>query len=307
MKKIMLILGFVFLITSLFAILVLSVNFFWPKGWSGSAQATLAAAITTGIVAILGTYLKFIFDQISLDTAYNQKISEKMISKVHTYAEDYYIPLLTYARFSASQLYTILTNANAPVQEKQLALFFITKYFQYLLKLCTEKGGIIFLKNFDSESCLEQLNARARKNLKLTTDQICKLQSIPLEDTPLDFSTEIRQNGELMEIYKTFEEWLDNNKDNVKKTIAYFHCYDELMRHELNLIYMPWYQRKAPQILPNCKRVLRAFKKLEKLEKKLEKLGEKKDKGKIAKNKYEEKKKWEEKNLNDSISGFFKD
>ena len=294
MKKIVPIVGFV-LIASLFVILALYLESLWPKDWPAAAQATLAAAITAGIVSILGIYLKFIFDQISSDTEYDQKISEKMISKVHTYAERYYIPLGTYAGSSASQLYMILINAKATTQEKQLALFFITKYFQYGLKLHIEKGGLIFLQNFDSESCLEQLNARARRNLKLTTDQICILQkSISLNDTPLDFSKKIQRKKELMGIYNTFENWLKNIKDNVKKAIAYFQCYNELMRHELNTIYMPWYQRKAPQISPICKKVLRTFKKLEKLE-------EKKDIGKIAINEYKEKTVREEKNLNDSI------
>ena len=104
MKKIVPIVGFV-LIASLFVILALYLESLWPKDWPAAAQATLAAAITAGIVSILGIYLKFIFDQISSDTEYDQKISEKMISKVHTYAERYYIPLGTYAGSSASQLY----------------------------------------------------------------------------------------------------------------------------------------------------------------------------------------------------------
>ena len=147
MKKIVSILGFV-LITSLVVILVLFVKSFWPTGWPKAAQATLAAAITAGGVSILGIYLKFIFDQISSETAYNRKISEKMISKVYIYSEKYYIPIESYAKFSALKLNDILTNANASTQEKQLALFFITKYFRYLLKLITEKGGLLFLKNF---------------------------------------------------------------------------------------------------------------------------------------------------------------
>lgn len=299
MKKIVPILVFV-LITSLVVILVLSVKSFWPTGWPGAAQATLGAAITAGVVSILGIYLKFIFDQISSETAYNRKISEKMISKVYIYSEKYYIPIESYAEFSALKLNDILTNANASTQEKQLALFFITNYFRYLLKLITEKGGLIFLKNFDSESYLEELNIRARRNLELTTDQICILQkSIALEDTPRDFSIKIQGDNELNQIYETIENWLKDNS-KVKKTITYLHCYSELMRHELNTIYRPWYQKKPPQISHDCKEVLRHFKEFKKLELK-------KDKKKISKNEYEEKKEEEENNLNNSISGFFKD
>lgn len=296
----MLTLGFVLLISSLFAILVLSFKLFWPKGWPEAAQATLAAAITAGIVSILGTYLKFFFDQISSETAYNQKISETMLSKIHTYTEDYYIPLESYAAFSASQLNDILTNAKSSTQEKQLALFFIAKYFRYLLKISTEKGGLIFLKNFDSESYLEDLNIGARQNLELTPDQISILQkSIALEDTPRDFSIKIQGDNELKRIYETIENWLkDNNK--VKKTITYLSCYSELMRHELNTIYRPWYQKKAPQISHDCKEVLRHFKEFKKLKLK-------KDKGKISKKEYEEKTKEEKNNLNNSILGFFKE
>nr|QNO43570.1 hypothetical protein HMEJMANM_00039 [Methanosarcinales archaeon ANME-2c ERB4]QNO43605.1 hypothetical protein LAPIAFBC_00012 [Methanosarcinales archaeon ANME-2c ERB4]QNO44695.1 hypothetical protein NOLKAICN_00005 [Methanosarcinales archaeon ANME-2c ERB4]QNO50345.1 hypothetical protein PMDBIBLC_00007 [Methanosarcinales archaeon ANME-2c ERB4] len=90
MKKIKMILGLVILILFLFTLLVISFKYFWPEEWSGAAQATLAAAIIASIVSILGTYLKFIFDQMSSETKYNQKISEKMISKVHTYAEKYW-------------------------------------------------------------------------------------------------------------------------------------------------------------------------------------------------------------------------
>jgi len=298
MRKIKLILGFI-LITFFFALLFLSFKSFWPEEWPEAAQATLAAAITAGIVSILGTYLKFVFDQISSKTEYDQKTSGKMLSKVHTYAEEYYFPLGAYAGSSASQLNKIRLNKKASrIEEKQLALFFITKYFQYVLKLSIKMGGLILLQNFDSELYLEQLNARTRGNLKLTTDQICRLQkSIALEDTPRDFSIEIHGNSELTKIYETFEKWLENNS-NVKKTITYFRCYEELMHHELNSIYRSWYQKKAPQISPDCKKVLRIFKKLKKLE-------EKKDK--LSKKKYEEKREAEEENLNGSILGFFKE
>ena len=72
------------------------------------------------------------------------------------------------------------------------------------------------------------------------------------------------------------------------------------MRYELNSIYRPWYQRKAPQISNECKEVLRTFKKLEEIK-------EKKDKGKIKKKEYEERKKEEEENLRNSILGFFEE
>ena len=298
---IMSILGFVCLITFLFAILVLSLKPLWPEKWPEAAQATLAAAITAGIVSILGIYLKFIFDQISNETAYSQKISENMMSKLHTYAEDYYLPLTNYANFSAYQLKKILTKAKASTEEKQLALFSIAKYFRYGLRLSIEKGGIVFLKKFDSELYLKKLHRSARWNLELNTNQICRLQkSIDLEEeTFLDFSKKIQCDSELMQIYETFEKWLKNNS-KVKNTIIYFRCYSQFMRYELNSIYRPWYQRKAPQISNECKEVLRTFKKLEEIK-------EKKDKGKIKKKEYEERKKEEEENLRNSILGFFEE
>ena len=94
MKKRYLIIGIVTVIfmSFLFPILILLFEPLWPGDWPEAAQATLAAAITAGIVSIFGICLKFIFDQISSETIYNQKISEKMISKIHTYAEKYYVP-----------------------------------------------------------------------------------------------------------------------------------------------------------------------------------------------------------------------
>ena len=292
MKKGYLIIGIVIVIFMffLFPILILLFKPFWPEEWSSAAQATLAAAITAGIVSIFGICLKFIFDQISSETRYNQKISEKMISKIHTYAEEYYVPMAVYAGKSASLLNDILKKSQASTKDK-LALFFITKYFRYKLKLTTEKGGLIFLQNLDQESYLGLLDTNAEKYLKLTREQICRLQkSIALEDTFLDFSIKIQNDYELNEIYKAFKIWLKNYSD-VKKTIKCFQCHSELTFHELNSIYKPWYKKKAPKIPPECKRALKTLKKLENLEKK-------KDKGRLSENKYNERKKKEEEKLN---------
>ena len=73
----------------------------------------------------------------------------------------------------------------------------------------SERGGVIFLQNFDSESYLGLLDTKAGRCLKLTIEQICKLKKfIALEDTPLDFSIKIQNDYELNEIYKAFEIWL---------------------------------------------------------------------------------------------------
>ena len=133
MKKGYLIIGFAIAMFIVFAILFLSVKSYWskegsPAEWPPAAQATLAAAITAGIVSIFGIFLKFIFDQISSETLYNQNISEKMISKIHTYAEEYYVPLGAYADKSKFTLNNILKKGQASTEEdKQHALFFITK------------------------------------------------------------------------------------------------------------------------------------------------------------------------------------
>ena len=268
-KRIKSILGFILVIIGsiiillLFAIFLLYFKPFWPEELPGAAQATLAAAIIAGIVSILGIYLKFVFDQINSETEYNKKISEEMISKVHIYAEEYYIPLGTYAGLSASQLTKVITNTQASTEQKQLALFFITKYFQYVLKLEIEKGGMILFQNFDSESFLEQLNVGARMSLGQTPNQLCTLQkSMVPNGIFIDFSTKIQCDNELMEIYKKFEEWLEDNS-RVKETIACFNCYNELMFHELNVIYMPWYKKKPPELSPECKKVIRTFEKEE--------------------------------------------
>jgi len=209
----------------------------------------------------------------------------------------YYIPLGIWARLSASQLDMIITK-EASTEEKQQALCSITKYFQYILKLNIESGGMILFRNFDSELRLEHLNVVATKSLGLTINQICRLlKYTSLDDTPLDFSIKIQDDGELMKIYKEFEEWLDNIS-SVKETIAYFHCYNKLMFHELNSIYMPWYGKKAPQIPHKCEKVFQTFKYLEKLELK-------KDKGKISKSEYKERKEEGEEDLNKFILEFF--
>lgn len=275
MKKIKLILGFICIILLSFVIFFL---YSWPEEWPGAAQATLAAAIMATIVSILGIYLKFFFNQINYETEYNKKISEKMMLKLHKYAEKYYLPLARYAGSSADQLEKILTSAKASPQEKQLALFFITKYFQYGLNLSSERGCIIFLKDFNSESNLKTLNLRVRQNLGLERIDICKiLKHITLTDTFLDFSDKVKSNKELKEICKTFEEslnesLLNNNGIEVKKQIIYFRCYNELMYHQLNSIYWPWYRTDPPQMSAICDKVCRILKE--------EKLKKKKDKGK---------------------------
>ena len=173
MKKRYSIGSFIFMLF-LFPTLIILLKPFWPGDWAEAAQAaTLAAAITAGIVSIFGICLKFIFDQISSETKYDQKISEKMISRIHTYAEEYYVPLGLYARKSASALNDILNKIQASTEEeKQHALFFITKYFQYRLKLESDKGGIIFFQNVKSEDSLVKLGTNALKYLKLTPKQI---------------------------------------------------------------------------------------------------------------------------------------
>ena len=138
------------------------------------------------------------------------------------------------------------------------------KYFQYRLKLTTEKGGIIFFQNFEAESGLIRLWIRILQYLKITPKQICRLQkSIDFKKgTFLDFSNKIQGDHELKKIYEAFEIWLIN-KSNVEKTIKCFQCHSELMFHELNSIYKPWYKRKAPEISPECKRILGTLKEKE--------------------------------------------
>ena len=124
---------------------------------------------------------------------------------------------------------------------------------------------MIFFQNFKSESDLIRLGIRALPYLKLKPVQICILQkSIDLEKgTFLDFLIKIQGDHALKKIYEAFEIWLKDSS-NVKKTIKCFRCYGELMFHELNSIYKPWYKRKAPKLSPECKRVLKTFKKRKK-------------------------------------------
>ena len=146
------------------------------------------------------------------------------------------------------------------------------------------------MQNFNSEVDLNRLGINALQYLKLTPEQNSILQkSIALEDTFLDFSIKIQDENELNEIYEVFKIWLKNH-GNVKKTIKCFRCYDELMFHELNSIYKPWYGRKVPKLSRECKRVLRTLKKLENLEKK-------KDNGELLEAKYDKRKKKEEEKL----------
>lgn len=251
MKKKYLVLNFIIIIL-IFIILFLYLKLFWPEKWPETAQATLGASIIVGIISIFGVILKFIYDNISSETEYHKKISEKMLLKVHTYAEEYYIPMVTYATSSASQLNIILTK-DASTQDKEVALFYIIKYFQYREKLLLEKGGQIFLRNFNSELCIQKLISGVVRNLNFTTYQLYKLQKyVTLEDTPFDFSLKIKTDKDLIQIYKSFEKWLEKN-NNIKETILYFTCFNELMCYELNSIYMPWYKTNAPQISNECR------------------------------------------------------
>jgi len=188
---------------------------------------------------------------------YNKKISEKMMSKIDIFTETYYSPMMTYARLSAIHLNMNLNNKNASTQENQLALFYITKYLQYRQKLTIEKGRIFFLQDVDSELCLLKLDVETIKILGLGECQICRLQeSIKIEDTYLDFSIKLQNDYELTKIYENFIKWLKENKNKkVERTITYFCCFNELMCYELNLIYMPWYKKKVPQISHKCKRI----------------------------------------------------
>lgn len=229
-------------------------KFFWPEKWPEAAQATLGASIIVGIISFLGSSLKFIYDDISSETEYDKKISEKMLLNVYTYAEEYYIPMVTYAVSSASQLYIIQTK-DATTQHKEVALFYIIKYLQYIQKLLLEKGGQILLRNYNSEFCIQKLITGITSNLNLTTYQINRLQkSVTLEDTPLDFSLKIKTDKDLIKIYEIFEKWLENNS-NVEKTIQYFRCFNELMCYELNTIYMPWYKTNGPEISNECRKL----------------------------------------------------
>jgi hypothetical protein len=79
MKKRYLIGGIFIFMFFLFPILITLLKHFWHGDWAEAAQATLAAAITAGIVSIFGICLKFIFDQISSETTYNKNISETIL------------------------------------------------------------------------------------------------------------------------------------------------------------------------------------------------------------------------------------
>lgn len=256
-KKIIELIIYFIPIIFLFVILFSYSNFFWPEEWPKEAQATLAAAITVSSISIFGIYLKFIFDQMSSEAEYNKKISEKMMLKIDFFAETYYSHMMMYARLSAIHLNMILNSEKTSKQENQLALFYITKYLQYRQKLTIEKGRIFFLQDVDSELCLLKLDVETIKILGLGECQICRLQeSIEIEDTYLEFSKMLQKDSELTKIYEIFIKWLKANENKkVERTITYFCCFYELMCYELNLIYMPWYKKKIPQISHKCKRI----------------------------------------------------
>jgi hypothetical protein len=156
---------------------------------------------------------------IAQEQAYNQRISEKMIDRVHEYAANYYYPLLK--RSDDFNYYLEKMGKKTDEEIKKVSFFRFVLYIKAQNKL-DNKVGAILLNSFDVETKITDLIYFFEKKINLNLRDISFLiNKVEAVD------------------YASFETTLELS-DLIKSLTAFF----EIFVYGINMVFYPWYGEK---------------------------------------------------------------
>jgi hypothetical protein len=174
-----------------------------------------------------------------------------MIERIHGYAEQYYLPLESAAYSMISSLHAVLSESNPERRQHlmEMALYGLMRFLHVQREMTKATGGIIVLKDFDSEDQIAALRAKAISILPFDS-----LELALLSESSFNHLTEFLasvQSGDLSERFKAFSEWAENTK-SVREFIRLISCHNSILQRNLGLVYKPWYGRAPPRLSSEC-------------------------------------------------------
>ena len=218
-------------------------------------NATVIAAIIGVIGSLMVAGLKTFFDwknekmraKLNLDAqeqAYNQRISEKMIDRVHKYAAKYYFPLLRRADDFNQSLMEMGKNAND--KTKRASFFLFVLYIKAQHMLFNDVGGVL-LNSLDLEWKITELiyfsERKININLQDTNFLINKVKVVDYASFDSELVESYRNNSMFWKIYEKYEgNMLDKKtRDDLSKSLTAFF---EIFVYGINMVFYPWYGEK---------------------------------------------------------------
>jgi hypothetical protein len=231
-------------------------------------EAVVIAAIIALIGSVATAILKVFFDWMSKKQAhilgisaqrqaYIQRISEKMIDRVHEYAAKYYFPLLK----RADDFKHYLKKKEIGNDEiKKRSFFRFIMYIQAEHKLFDEIGGVL-LNSFDLEKKVTAFMYIIEKKINLDLKDISFLitkVNVVEYDSFVNLKLEHANNIRLWDdIYKKYERNIsdkETREDLIKSLIAF----DEIFSYGINIVFYPWYGEK-PEPSDEGKKILQEY------------------------------------------------
>ena len=237
-----------------------------------TTEATVMAAFIGVIGSLLVAALKTFFDWkngkiraklnqdaqkqahdqglIAQEQAYNQRISEKMIDRVHEYAAKYYFPLLKRADDFNYYLIKVkkLIRMGKKVDDeiKKVSFFHFVMYIKAQHKLFNEVGGVL-LNSFDLERKITELihffERKININLRDTNFLISTVKAVEYASFETELEKSHKKNNRLWKIYKKYKRNILNKKTReylIKSLTAFY----EIFLYGINMVFYPWYGEK---------------------------------------------------------------
>ena len=181
---------------------------------------------------------------IAQEQAYNQRISEKMIDRVHEYAAKYYFPLLK--RADDFNYYLIKMEKKADDEIKRVSFFHFVLYIKAQRKLFNEVGGIL-LNSFDLESKITELiyffERKINIDLRDTSFLINKVKAVDYASFESELVESHKEDSMLWKIYEKYERNISDKKTS-EDLIKSLTAFSEIFLYGINMVFYPWYGEK---------------------------------------------------------------
>jgi len=217
--------------------------------------------------AFLGILIKAIFDLFALRKASERKIVETMTTKLHEYAEKYYMACVNQAKRAKRNIETYTTLPATPPTPQQphdtesalRALHAIALLYSKLNKSKREIGGV-FLATRTGEAIVSALEGEITPQITksgLTIEDVLQIVALVEPDAGKD-AKDVRDvtflafrkaaaDDAVKELCEKWRAWLGAKGKEVADLVLILSCYSQVLLYEVNRTYEAWYgQRESP-------------------------------------------------------------
>jgi hypothetical protein len=212
--------------------------------------------------AALGILIKAIFDLFALRKASERKIVETMTTKLHEYAEKYYMPCVNQAARAKRNIaaYTVAPPQMPDPESALRALHALALLHSKINKGKREIGGV-FLTTRTGEAIVSALEGEITSQVTksgLTIEDVLEIVAL-VEPTPgptgdqdgmetrdvsfLAFRAKAGADA-TKQLCERWRAWLGGKGKDVTDLVRILSCYSEILLYEVNRTYEAWYGEK---------------------------------------------------------------